>query len=560
MSDLPEEHKTNETWKQSQSVAFQTNPGDLAASSPRINKDSPSNVVIGLTGKCELPGFQRSRCQPVVDGVCSARNFVPQGQRSTIQEKICQEEEEAPLDQKYLPSIVHGLPSSSHDESFIRSSGEGVPPFALALNANSLEASFPLIVPRTRRNRSKSPEIGRALAKPSKRRRRSSVQTQPVYLVVSERGNPFERFHKTSRIQNIISQVQDVNDILKRLSKMGDEEDSSFSLGLDHFCTTRKKLWTICSIVAAVLAFIVSIVAGSIHKVNEGNVGIYFKHGALLDHFSLPGIHLKAPFVTDVREVSVRPETDTLPDFNTVTKDGIQNTFFEVQVISDVSMHQIVALIRKFGMDYKQALVFDRIKEELRIFCANHTVDEVYNEKFLDIVQAVKTRTEEKIKRLGMDGIKILNLVIPKPDIPPDIVSNYKAVKVQWTEQLVATQLQRTEQIRKETESMKAVADANRQKAVLQIELQKQVLMKEGEKDVSLLDNEIVRKREESNADVEAYKKIKDAEGNAVLFTKEYVQLEMAKALSNNTKYFFSGEQSVLGALLNRVLGKDSET
>lgn len=62
-------------------------------------------------------------------------------------------------------------------------------------------------------------------------------------------------------------------------------------------------------------------------------------------------------------------------------------------------MHQIVALIRKFGMDYKQALVFDRIKEELRIFCANHTVDEVYNEKFLDIVQAVKTRTEEKIKR-----------------------------------------------------------------------------------------------------------------------------------------------------------------
>lgn len=162
--------------------------------------------------------------------------------------------------------------------------------------------------------------------------------------------------------------------------------------------------------------------------------------------------------------------------------------------------------------------------------------------------------------RLGMDGIKILNLVIPKPDIPPDIVSNYKAVKVQWTEQLVATQLQRTEQIRKETESMKAVADANRQKAVLQIELQKQVLMKEGEKDVSLLDNEIVRKREESNADVEAYKKIKDAEGNAVLFTKEYVQLEMAKALSNNTKYFFSGEQSVLGALLNRVLGKDSET
>ena len=40
----------------------------------------------------------------------------------------------------------------------------------------------------------------------------------------------------------------------------------------------------------------------------------------------------------------------------------------------------------------------------------------------------------------------MLNLVIPKPDIPRDIAMNYKAVKVQWTEQLVATQQQKTEE------------------------------------------------------------------------------------------------------------------
>ncbi len=47
--------------------------------------------------------------------------------------------------------------------------------------------------------------------------------------------------------------------------------------------------------------------------------------------------------------------------------------------------------------------------------------------------------------------------MIPKPDIPADIARNYKAVKVQWTEQLVATQQQKTEKIKKETETMKAV-------------------------------------------------------------------------------------------------------
>ena len=60
--------------------------------------------------------------------------------------------------------------------------------------------------------------------------------------------------------------------------------------------------------------------------------------------------------------------------------------------------------------------------------------------------------------------------------------------------------------------------------------------------------------REESNADVEHYKKVKQAEANARLYTDQYVRLELAKALSNNTKYFFSGENSVLGGLLSKIM------
>merc|ERR1712079_227102 len=78
--------------------------------------------------------------------------------------------------------------------------------------------------------------------------------------------------------------------------------------------------------------------------------------------------------------------------------------------------------------------------EELRIFCANHTIDEVYNEMFLEIVGTVLTNVRTSISRLAEDGIEILNLVVPKPEIPEDIAHNYKQVKVQWTEQLVATQ------------------------------------------------------------------------------------------------------------------------
>ena len=73
-------------------------------------------------------------------------------------------------------------------------------------------------------------------------------------------------------------------------------------------------------------------------------------------------------------------------------------------------------------------------------------------------------------------------MVIPKPDIPQDIAKNYQAVKVQWTKQLVAKQEQKTQEILKETENLKATKDAEREKNVEEIQLQKELLQKQKEK------------------------------------------------------------------------------
>jgi len=245
----------------------------------------------------------------------------------------------------------------------------------------------------------------------------------------------------------------------------------------------------------------------------------------------------------------------TLNAFDAITKDGIQNTFKGIQIITRVKIDKLIEVVRTFGLEFKQALVFDRVKEELRIFSANHTVDEVYNTMFLEIVHEVQKNVEDKIRRLSGDAVEILNLVIPKPNIPPDIAHNYKQVKVQWTEQLVATQQQKTETIKKETESIKALADAERNKAVLEIKIKEKILDKEGDQKISMINNAIVKDKEENAADIEKYKMEKEAEANTKLYTDEYVKLNMAQALAANTKFYFSGENSVLGGLLNKVLG-----
>ncbi len=183
-----------------------------------------------------------------------------------------------------------------------------------------------------------------------------------------------------------------------------------------------------CGFTAVVAIVIVAIMIDSCHIIDEGTIGIYFVQGALINETSTPGVHWAAPFVTTVEEITTRPQTDTLGPVSAVTKDGIQNTFNDIQVLTSINTSRLVPLIRRYGLQFRDTLVFDRIKEELRTFCAKHTIDEVYNTKFLDIVSDVKQNVENSIERLSEGSIKILNLVIPKPDIPRDIASNYKAV------------------------------------------------------------------------------------------------------------------------------------
>ena len=85
--------------------------------------------------------------------------------------------------------------------------------------------------------------------------------------------------------------------------------------------------------------------------------------------------------------------------------------------------------------------------------------------------------------------------------------------------------------------------------------MEKMILEKEGQQKLSALENDILKARKENDANIQNYAKKQLALANKELFNNTgYIQLEMAKALSTNTKFFFSGEQSALGALLSKVM------
>lgn len=305
---------------------------------------------------------------------------------------------------------------------------------------------------------------------------------------------------------------------------------------------------------------IIACLISSVHRVSEGNVALYYKYGALLPDHTGPGIHTCAPFVTSVLQVTVRPETRIMDPMKCTTKDGVSNVFKNVQIITSVNVDRVYDLVTKFGNDMKKVLIYDRIAQGIQDFCANNSIDEVYNSKFVELSSSVENSLRESMIRLSDSGINILNLFIPKPDIPPAIAANYREVKIEWTRQLVAEQKKKTEKINKETVLQNEVMDAEREKEVQRIHNERMISRKEYEKNISSINNTINTAKENTLTDIQSYRKNSDAKNNEALLTDQYIKNKMAEGLLHNTKIFFSGQDSALGSLFSNILKLDGDS
>ena len=134
---------------------------------------------------------------------------------------------------------------------------------------------------------------------------------------------------------------------------------------------------------------------------------------------------------TRTLQVTVRPETKFLDPMKCTTKDGVSNIFKNVQVISSINPAKIFQLVSKYGNDMKKVLIYDRIAQGIQDYCANNSIDEVYNTKFVELSVSVQESLTNSLEKLFPGGLNILNLFIPKPDIvsmlllPESLSSSY---------------------------------------------------------------------------------------------------------------------------------------
>lgn len=294
-----------------------------------------------------------------------------------------------------------------------------------------------------------------------------------------------------------------------------------------------------------------------LHQVREGYVGIYWRGGALLPAYSLPGYNLKMPFITSFAEVQTNLQTDQVIDIPCGTSGGVEITFSSIEVVNRLPPEYVLQTVKDYGLHYDKIWIFDKIHHEINQFCSKHTLEEVFISKFGQIDERLGNVLQAECEKYGT-GIEIISTRVTKPRVPQTIRQNYESMEVERTNQLVATQHKIVVQKMAETQRRKEMIMAKQLQKVSEIESQTQLLIKRGYKTMEKLEDQIQSSKSKAMSDAEYYKMSKMSEENNLKLTDEYLQLETYQAIGKTPKFFFGdvdemfnidnfGEEKTLG-------------
>jgi len=275
-----------------------------------------------------------------------------------------------------------------------------------------------------------------------------------------------------------------------------------------------------------------------IHKIPEGYVGVYWRGGALLDRMTWPGFHIKFPLITTHATVQVTVQTDKVTNIPCGTSGGTLIHFDKVEVVNQLQASAVPSIIKNYTVDYDKTWIYDKIHHEINQFCSQHTLQEVYIDKFDTLDETLKETLQNDIDEWA-PGLRIISIRVTKPRVPRTILENYERIEAEITRFLVAEQTQKLVEKEAETDRKKSVIYAEKNALVKEIELKRTLAEKLNEQRIAEIQNEMQLAKVRADTDAEFYRAQKEAEANAIRLTPELLALETVRALANNTKIYF---------------------
>jgi regulator of protease activity HflC (stomatin/prohibitin superfamily) len=276
----------------------------------------------------------------------------------------------------------------------------------------------------------------------------------------------------------------------------------------------------------------------SIHHVEEGHVGVYYRGGALLPNVTEAGYNIMIPLVTRMEQVQITIQTDEVRNIPCGTRGGIMTQFDKVEVVNQLPRFFVYDTIKQYGTDYDKTWIFDKVHHEMNQFCSQHTLQEVYIDKFDTVDDRLREALQKDCTDYGT-GINIIAVRVTKPTIPNAIRKNYEEIEAKKTEYLIAVERQRVVEKEAETERRRAKIEAEKIAEVAFIRKEQEIREQEGSRNVSSIMDAMHLAKERAMADANAYRLRQEAETNKALLTKEYLDYMRSMAIANQSKIYF---------------------
>ncbi len=212
------------------------------------------------------------------------------------------------------------------------------------------------------------------------------------------------------------------------------------------------------AVIGLLIAAVVFIASNALFVVNQWETGIVFRLGEIVKSDLAPGLHVKTPFINNVRTFDKRVQTmDSQPERYLTGE--LKNLEVDSFVKWRVSNAQL--FYTSMGGDYRLAdmRLSQIVKDGLRAQFGSRTVQDVVSG---DRVEVARIITELANKEASQFGIDIVDVRIKRIDLPRDISESvYRRMEAE--RQRVAADLrslggESAERIR---------ADADRQRTII---------------------------------------------------------------------------------------------
>ena len=225
----------------------------------------------------------------------------------------------------------------------------------------------------------------------------------------------------------------------------------------------------------ALLLLALFVITDSLYVVKETEKAVVLRFGQLQEGERIPGLHVKVPFIDDVRTFDARILTlDAQPEsFYTLEKKRLIVDSFVKWRIDDVEIYY-----RATGGDeaVTQSRLGARSNDGLRNQFGKRTLHEVVSGQREELMAELSHDLDDAVKKSL--GIRVIDVRVKRIDLPPEVSENVYTRMSAEREKLA-----REYRARGKEEAEKIRADADRQVTILEAEAYRDAERTRGEGD-----------------------------------------------------------------------------